>query len=203
MSWQQPQDAQQPQEPQWATPPQGAQGVQQGAPQQYPVGQQPGQVPPPFYTPHPYEKKRSGFGTRQIIAIVVIVLVVGGYFAYNHLNGKVDATSLTVGECFNGTSLGDQNISTVNSISCTSGHSAQVLGIVPMTDSSYPDDATLDGEAQSDCKSFYDALPSTGIPDDAQGAYIAPDSTAFSNGVKSIDCLIQSPTEDLTQSYSK
>ena len=175
----------------------------QGAPQQFPAGQQPGQAaPPPFYTPHPYEKKRSGFGTRQIIAIVILVVIGGGYFAYNHLTGKVDATSLTVGECFNGTSLGDQDISTVNSISCTSAHSAQVLGIVQMTDSSYPDDNTLDSEAQSDCKSYYDALPTTGIPSDAQGAYIAPDSDAFSSGVKSIDCLIQSPTQDLTQSYT-
>jgi hypothetical protein len=226
MSWQQsdgqPQQAQQ---PEWGSaqpqPPYGApQPAQFGQPQPAQFGQpqpgqfgqpeqqpgqfgapQPGQpTPPPFYTPHPYEKKRSGFGTRQIIILVVLVLVVGGYYGYKHFTGQVQATSLTTGECFNGGGVGDQDISTVNSVACTQAHSAQVLGLYTMTDSTYPDDTTLSTELDAACKPFNSAVNSDNLPSDAEFAYIVPDAQSFASGNKTVDCLVQSDTEDLTSS---
>ncbi|HEV2634279.1 MAG TPA: hypothetical protein VGX23_03970 [Actinocrinis sp.] len=203
MSWQQPDGQSQPQQPEWGSAqPQTPQPAQFGAPQQPQLGApQPGQaVPPPFYTPHPYEKKRSGFGARQIISIVVLLVIVGGYFAYKHLSGSVSATSLSVGECFNGGSIGDQDLSTVHSLSCTSAHSAQVIGTFTMTDSTYPDDSALSDEATTGCKPFNDKVDTTGLPSDAQFAFIFPEEDSFNSGNKTVECLVQSDTEDLTTS---
>jgi hypothetical protein len=231
MSWQQPQDPRQPQgqTPQWGEPqqqaPQYTGGPQQqysappqqqqypGAPQQqqYPGAPQQqqylgapqplqGGAPTPFYTPHPYEKKRTSSNTRRIVSLVILIVVAGGYWAYDHFSGNVSAVSLTVGECFNGGSVGDQDLSTVNSVPCTQAHSAQVIGIEQMTDSSFPDSADLQTEAESDCKPFFTALP-TSLPSGAQPAFIVPALDAFSSGDKSIECLVQYTSQDLTTSY--
>jgi hypothetical protein len=226
MSWQQPEG--QPQQPEWGSAqpqpqpaqfgqPQPAQFGQpqpaqfgQPQPQQQPFGQpqpqpqfgapQPGQqTPPPFYTPHPYEKKRSGFGKRQIIILVVLVLAVGGYYGYKHFTGQVSAGSLTVGECFNGGAEG-QDISTVNSVPCTKPHSAQVVGEFTMTDTSYPDDDTLANEADAACKPFFQKIDATTLPQDADSTYLAPEEDGFNTGDKTVDCLVQSGSQDLTTS---
>jgi hypothetical protein len=207
--------------PQQPQPPYGAPQQPYGAPQQgqvpqFGAPQQPGQTPPPFYTPHPYEKNRSGFRRRQIISVVVIVLVIGGFIAYQVAHnssaqrnsngaitksGTVDVTSLQVGDCFNGGSVGATDLSSVTGVPCTQAHSGQVLSSVQMTDTSYPSSTALDNEAQSDCKSVWDALPST-LPSDANGAYLAPSSSDdFNQGDTTITCLLQSTSQDLTASY--
>jgi hypothetical protein len=207
MSWQQPQDSPRPQDPQppqvpqWAAAPQQSESQQWGAstvqqPYQQPV------APPPFYTPHPYERRRSRRGARRrLVFLAVLVVIASAFWGYHHYTGQVAATSLTSGECFNGMTLADRDVSTVNSVVCTDAHSAQVLGIVTMKDSSYPGDAALHAEAQNGCTPYWNTLPATGIPGDAQATYILPDPGAFGNGVRSIDCLLQSPTEDLTKSF--
>lgn len=183
-----------PQPAQFGQPEQAGQPGQFGAPQ-------PGQpTPPPFYTPHPYEKKRSGFGARQIISLVVILLLVGAYFTYKHVTGSVSATSLSVGECFNGGSIGDNDLQNVNSLACTKAHSAQVLGLYTMTDLSYPSDDALSTELDAGCKPFNDKVDQDTLPSDAEFAYIVPDETSFDNGNKTVECLVQSDTEDLTTS---
>ena len=237
MSWQQPQDPQQPQPqgqvPQWgesqqAQAPQYSGGPQYpGAPQQpqYPgepqqpqqfgVGAQPpqGGAQVPFYTPHPYEKKRTSSRLRLVIVVLVIVVLgVGDWaFNYNHTvqrnssgaithSGTVNVTSLQVGDCFNGASTG-VDLSSVTGVPCTQAHSGQVLAIVPMTDTSYPSQSALTTEANSDCKAPLSALPST-LPSDASGAYLYPATEAdFDGGNTSITCLLQSTSEDLTSSY--
>ena len=228
MSWQQPQDPQQPQPaqpsdvPQWGAPQQpeapqwGTGGVPQqppqppyvGGPQQFPAG-----APVPFYTPHPYEKKRSGFSVRIVVGVLIVVALGLGDWAFNYdhtvqrstggaitHSGTVDVTSLQIGDCFNGASTG-VDLSSVTGVPCTQAHSGQVLGSVPMTDTTYPSQAALTTEANSACKSYWNALPAT-LPSDANGAFLFPATEAdFDNGNTDITCLLQSTSEDLTSSY--
>jgi hypothetical protein len=195
-------------------PQQQYQGAPQ-QPQQFGVGpQQPqGGAQVPFYTPHPYEKKRTNSRLRLlIVALVIVGLGVGDWaFNYDHTvqrsstgsithSGTVDVTSLQVGDCFNGASTG-VDLSSVTGVPCTQAHSGQVLASVPMTDTSYPSQADLTTEANSDCKSYWNALPST-LPSDANGAYLFPATEAdFDGGSTNITCLLQSTSEDLTSSY--
>ena len=218
-----PYGAQQPQVGPFSAPqqPQQPYGTPYGAPQQgqvpqFGASQQPGQVPPPFYTPQPYEKNRSGMRRRQVISLVVAVVVIGGIFAFQHFDsssaqrssngaitksGTVDVTSLQVGDCFNGGSIGATDLSEVTGVPCTQPHSGQVLSSVQMTDSTYPSSSALDSEAQTDCTDVWNALPDS-LPSDANGAYLAPSSSDdFSQGDTTITCLLQSTSEDLTSSY--
>lgn len=115
---------------------------QYGAPQQYGPPPQPG-TPPPAYGP-PAQPKRNK-SARRIIALVVLVLVVGGIGIAAYSSSKSSPDAAKVGDCVSKT--GDNSVKTV---SC--GDSSATYKVVGKVEHKTQVDLSL--SSASICKPF-------------------------------------------------
>jgi len=110
--------------------------------------------------------------------------------------GFVTAAGLKIGDCFDAATAGD--LYDVTAVPCPQSHTGQVLGFAEMTDSSYPSDAVLQAEVNTDCAPYWQQVNQSGLPSDAANASLVPGSeTEFDNGNRKIVCLEQSPSNQL------
>jgi hypothetical protein len=100
-------------QPQYGAPPQqygGPQQPQYGAPQQYGPPQQHA-TPPPAYGP-PAQPPKRGMARRRIIALVVLVVVLGGIGIASYSSSKSSPDAAKVGDCVSKT--GDNSVKKVD-----------------------------------------------------------------------------------------
>lgn len=125
---------------QYGAPPQPA---QYGAPQQYGPPPQQG-APPPAYGP-PVQPPKSNMGRRRIIALVVLVLVLGGIGIAAYSSSKSSPDAAKVGDCVSKT--GDNS---VKKVGC--GDSSATYKVVGKVDHKTQVDLSLN--SASICKPF-------------------------------------------------
>ena len=170
----------------------------------------------------PAKAKRAGgvvallFGTR-LGRVVIGLVVIGGIAAYHFAtadpaqrdssgqvsqSGSLQATELQVGDCFDAPS-GDTGITSIKAIPCGQAHDSQVFAEPAITETSFPGNAKVDSEANTDCGS--DSAMSA-ISTDAPSTlaivpYVPQDAETFDGGQRDIVCVINSDSADLTESY--
>jgi hypothetical protein len=128
---------------QYGAPQQYGGPQQYGAPQQYGPPTQPG-TPPPAYGP-PAQPPKRNMGRRRIIALVVLVLVLGGIGIAAYSSSKSSPDAAKVGDCVSKT--GDNSVKTV---SCGDGSATyKVVGKVE-----HKTQVDLSLNSESICKPF-------------------------------------------------
>jgi hypothetical protein len=121
-------------------------------------------------------------------------------------NGNLSITSLHAGDCFqnpaNATSGTD--IAQVTAVSCATPHDAQVIALLPVSASNYPDAAAFKSQAQTGCKAALGAdVDRSQLTSTMSLNYFYPDQTSWVDGQRSISCVIAASSADLTSSLLK
>jgi hypothetical protein len=146
-------------------------------------------------------------------AAAIIVLGILGWFIVHAMNSGpqrdsagnvtqpsfVNVTDIKVGDCFDSATSGD--LSLVTEMPCGQSHTGQVLGFALMTDKTYPSQAALTNEANTDCAQYWSKVSTAGLPGDASNADLVPATQAdFDSGDIKIACVEQSPSGQLVSS---
>jgi hypothetical protein len=121
-------------------------------------------------------------------------------------NGYLSVFDLRVGDCFQNPS-GNQpslGITQVTAVSCASPHNAQVTAQLPVTGSAYPGMVAFRSQGESGCKASLTAVvDQSKLTDTMNLIWIYPQAQAWTDGHRTISCLIVDSSADLTTSLLK
>lgn len=179
------------------------------APGNYPPPPAPGSYPPPPPAPGGYSAPAAGpanwaqppappaksNGLRNgVIAVVVLVVLVGGIvlalnFFRDSISGNV--TELRVGDCID-EPVGSSTVSDVQHQPCTSAHDAEVVYVVTDSSTSYPGVEYFRTVANSQCAAQATAYLGTDFNsrDDISGGFFYPTSDSWGSGDHDLTCYV-------------
>jgi hypothetical protein len=150
---------------------------------------------------------RRGVGLLAVIAgVLAIALVAAGVFAVvthafkpkTKVAYQVPAVfKLRPGDCFNS----GQNDPVGSVLPCSSSHTSEVFATFPLTDSSWPGNATVQARAQAGCTAriagyMNPELAATSFDQE----YVYPDQLAWKAGVRMVICEVRSTYGPITGS---
>jgi len=148
-----------------------------------------------------------------IVGIVAVVAINAAGAAHRSASsgqitskGSLSVFSLHVGDCFQNPTAGQAGagVTEVSAVPCTIAHNAQVFAQLPVTGSSYPGKGALLGQATSGCRAHVAAgLDASKITSTMTLHFIFPLPQSWSDGHRTITCLIVDSTADLTSSLLK
>lgn len=142
-----------------------------------------------------------------IALAIVILLAIGGMVAYAHSQHDDSPGTLKVGDCFNlpaetGSEPITSSVTDIPSIPCDKPHDSQVYAEPKIPDSSFPDIADIESQADDACS---DPAALAGIAKDAPTGYSAlelyPQDAASFASQHNFICAFQFTTDTLTQSW--
>jgi hypothetical protein len=161
--------------------------------------------------------KRLGQGGKPLAiaglvlsAVWIVVFVLVGTLSGNATqsstgkithSGNLDVFALTTGDCFdNPTDTSD--IENVTAIPCTQAHDSQVFAKFNLTgaDSSYPAQSALNKLADAGCNARTASIDKSKVTDAMQIRVLFPEQDAWSDGQRTVSCLIVNPKKTLTTS---
>jgi hypothetical protein len=119
-------------------------------------------------------------------------------------NGSLNVLSLRTGDCFqnpSGSQPASGSVERVTAVSCGTPHDAQVISQLPVSGSAYPGEAAFHAQAVTGCQASLDsAVDKTRLTATMNLIWIYPESQAWSEGQRSISCVVVDSTADLTSS---
>jgi hypothetical protein len=121
-------------------------------------------------------------------------------------NGHLNAFSLRTGDCFQNPtgSQADPAMTQVTAVSCATAHNAQVIAQLPVQGSAYPGRAAFAAQAQPGCRASITAVVDRSkLTSTMQLLWIYPLPQAWTDGQRTIACLIVDSSQDLTSSLLK
>jgi hypothetical protein len=122
-------------------------------------------------------------------------------------DGHLDAFSLRAGDCFqnpSGSQPSASALTQVTAVPCVSPHNAQVIAQLPVPGSAYPVQAAFRAQALPGCKASLLAVADRSkLTPTMNLIYIYPELQAWTDGHRTISCLIVDSSEDLTSSLMK
>jgi hypothetical protein len=146
-------------------------------------------------------------GVWVAVALIVIGVVVGARssatpsWAPSVPGGQTVAPyALKTGDCFDNPA-GTDVLSVVRT-RCSQPHSAQVFATFNVGGSqlSYPGEAKLQRLAAAGCSARMGSVDSAKVPDSVNAGYLYPFEDTWQSGVRTITCILYSPTQNLTSS---
>jgi hypothetical protein len=121
-------------------------------------------------------------------------------------NGHLGVFSLRAGDCFQNPSGSqpDVGLTQVTAVPCASPHNAQVIARLPVSGTAYPGPAAFRAQAVPGCNaSIAAAVDRSKVTATMKVLWIYPEQQAWSDGQRSISCLIVDSSQDLTSSLLK
>jgi hypothetical protein len=132
------------------------------------------------------------------VAVGALAIATHGFRAKNVIRYRLAAVfSLRAGDCINSAPNG----LSVTVLSCAAPHDAEVFAAFPLSASSWPGTATVQGQASNGCLSRLAAylnpqLANAGLAQE----YFYPNEQAWQAGVRTVVCEVSSPSGQLTGS---
>jgi hypothetical protein len=121
-------------------------------------------------------------------------------------NGHLNVFSLRAGDCFQNPtgSQADSQIMQVTAVPCASLHNAQVIAQLPVPGSAYPGPAAFHAQALAGCRaSVGTVVDHSKLTSTMKLLWIYPLPQAWTDGQRTISCLIVDSSQDLTSSLLK
>jgi Domain of unknown function (DUF4190)/Septum formation len=121
-------------------------------------------------------------------------------------NGHLSVFSLHTGDCFQNPSGNkpEQGLKQVTALPCTSLHDAQVVAQLPVPGSAYPGQAAFAAQAQPGCLARIKAVVDLSkLTASMKLLWIFPEAQAWTDGQRTIACLVVDSSTDLTSSLLK
>jgi hypothetical protein len=144
-----------------------------------------------------------------VLIIVAGIVIAGASQAHRSTagtiirSGQVDIFSLRVGDCFQNPTAGQTTlgVTQVTAVPCATPHNAQVFAQFNATDATYPGSQALVLESEHSCKAREAAnLDKSKITSTMRLHFLFPEPQAWTNGRRSLTCLVVDSTKDLTSS---
>jgi hypothetical protein len=152
----------------------------------------------------------SGLWLAGIAAVLVVNSVTAaqrsGTTGQITKNGHLSVFSLRAGDCFQNPtgSQADTGMAQVTAVPCASSHDAQVIAQLPVPGSAYPGHAALHAQALPGCRASIAAVVDRSkLTSTMKLLWIYPLPQAWTNGLRTISCLIVDSSQDLTSSLLK
>ena len=152
----------------------------------------------------------SGLWLAGIAAVLVVSSVTAaqrwGTTGQITKNGHLSVFSLRAGDCFQNPtgSQADTGMTQVTAVPCASSHDAQVIAQLPVPGSAYPGHAALHAQALPGCRASIAAVVDRSkLTSTMKLLWIYPLPQAWTNGLRTISCLIVDSSQDLTSSLLK
>jgi hypothetical protein len=121
-------------------------------------------------------------------------------------NGHLSVFSLRAGDCFQNPtgSQAATGMTQVTAVPCASSHDAQVIAQLPVPGSAYPGHTALHAQALPGCTASITAVVDRSkLTSTMKLLWIYPLPQAWTNGLRTISCLIVDSSQDLTSSLLK
>ena len=167
-----------------------------------PAPPEPARQPPPpagDWSAPPPTKPRSKLATYIVGAVVVALIVIGGYF----ISQNQAADELVVGQCFDEPNS-SVDITTVVKHACTEAHDAEVFNVTEYDEGdAYPISLSVDNFIDETCVPAFETYVGKPYADSEEFSlgYFYPDETGWSRGDRTFTCYISRSDETkLTQS---
>ena len=161
-------------------------------------------------------QRGKGLAVAGLVLTAVWIVIIGAVIAISAASsvhrsaggtitgsGKTDILSLRVGDCFQNPTVGQATVKVgqVTAVPCTTPHNAQVFAQFNATDATYPGAQALSAEAVKGCR----ARVATGVDKSKITAtmtlhFVYPQASAWTEGKRTIRCLVVDSTKDLTSS---
>ena len=161
----------------------------------------------------------KGFAIAGLVLSGLWILVIGGLIAIGaadqaqpspstgqvNSGGSTNVFSLRVGDCFQNPTGADASlgVSYVSVVPCTTRHNAQMFAEFRVTGSSYPGTASLLRQADRGCRARISGnLVKSKVTSTMELHFLYPFSGSWSEGHRTISCLIVDAKPDLTSSLT-
>jgi len=121
-------------------------------------------------------------------------------------SGHLSVFSLRAGDCFQNPSGSQpaQGLTQVTAVPCVNPHNAQVIAQLPVPGSAYPGQAAFSAQATPGCKTSAAAVVDRSkLTATMNLIFVYPEPQAWTDGHRTISCLIVDSSEDLTSSLLK
>jgi hypothetical protein len=122
-------------------------------------------------------------------------------------SGHLDVLSLRAGDCFqnpSGNQPSSALLTQVTAVSCASPHNAQVISLLPVPGSAYPGQAAFRAQALTGCKASVAAdVDQSKLTSTMNLLWLYPEPQAWTEGQRTISCVVVDSSEDLTSSLLK
>jgi hypothetical protein len=121
-------------------------------------------------------------------------------------SGHLSVFSLRAGDCFQNPSGSQpgQGLTQVTAVPCANPHNAQVIAQLPVLGSAYPGQAAFSAQATPGCKTRAAAVVDRSkLTATMNLIFVYPEPQAWTDGHRTISCLIVDSSEDLTSSLLK
>jgi hypothetical protein len=122
-------------------------------------------------------------------------------------SGHLGVFSLRAGDCFqnpSGSQPASALLTQVTAVSCASPHDAQVIAQLPVPGTAYPGPAAFRAQALTGCKASVAAdADKSKLTSTMNLLWIYPEPQAWTDGQRTISCLVVDSSTDLTSSLLK
>ena len=122
-------------------------------------------------------------------------------------NGHLNVTQLRAGDCFQN-AAGNQpdtgEMTQITAVTCTTPHNAQVIALLPVSGSAYPGAAAFKAQGVPGCNAKAKAdLDPEKLTSTMNLIWYYPEPQAWTDGQRSITCVVADSSQDLTSSLLK
>ncbi|MCR2051269.1 septum formation family protein [Actinomyces bowdenii] len=131
-----------------------------------------------------------------LIIPTAAVLAAGmtGCSVIQSLTGGTNSTDISVGQCLKDLGTSSQEVSQVPVVDCSEPHLYEVYAETELSGDQFPDQATMDSEAESTCLGTgYSDYVGVAFEESEYGTtYLTPSQDTWDAGDRKISCLITS-----------
>lgn len=169
-------------------------------------------IPPPPPPTDPPARRVGGFFTSIGVRVLLGLLIFGGVSAWGAITsaerdetgtivdeGDVAASELAVGDCL--MDPGEDVFEEVRGVSCNSPHDYEIYHLATVAGLSYPSDPAFENAAVQHCLPAFDLYTGEVYENsDLWIGYFVPDSRAWDDGDRIMQCYLYLPDAMLSES---
>ncbi|MCU1482034.1 MAG: hypothetical protein JWQ19_2820 [Subtercola sp.] len=112
-----------------------------------------------------------------------------------------DVFSLTVGDCIDGTSVGE--VTDVPTVDCATPHDLEVFYDFDLTGDTFPGDSVVSDAAKAGCQAQFDSFVKIAYADSALDfTEYTPTQESWSSGDRTVSCVVGDPNGKTTGSLA-
>ena len=176
------------------------------------VDWQPSDIPPPPPPADAPAARTGGFFTSIGVRVLIGLVIFGGVSAWGAITsadrdetgtivdeGDVAASELVVGDCLQ--DPGEDVFEEVRGVSCDAPHDFEIYHLATVSGLSYPSDAAFEEAAGQHCLPAFRSYTGEVYQDsDLWIGYFVPDSRAWDDGDRIMQCYLYLPDAKLSES---